>query len=126
MEAPQGWDQLLLSDQYLNGANPVVLQVHDGIRSDIMTLPIMNRIAYNVLGYLYHPGYISMFADNDLAETAKTHHLYRISSIVGFQHNHYTVGKSHKDATYARENSSIATKVGEKLFEQRKAGGFPL
>jgi len=126
MEAPQGWDKMLLADQWLNGANPVVLQVHDGIRSDIVTLPIMNRTAYNVLGYLYHPGYVSMFADNDLAETAKTHHLYRVSSIAGFQHNHWINGKAQKDATYQREGSTIAWQIGEKLFEQRKKEGFPL
>lgn len=126
MHPPEGWDEMLMDDARLASDDPCVLQVHDSIRDDIVTLPIMNRAAYDRLGYLYHDGYISMFADNDLAETAKAHGMYYRSDIVGFEHRHWVNGKAPKDDTYAREGSSIAWQVGEKLFEQRKEGGFPI
>ena len=126
MHPPEGWDQLLLDDNQLNSDKPCVLQIHDSIRDDIMTLPIMNRAAYDKLGYLYHPSYISMFADNDLAETAKVHNMYYRSKIVGFEHKHWVNGKAQKDATYERESSSVAWQLGQKVYDQRKAGGFQI
>jgi glycosyltransferase involved in cell wall biosynthesis len=102
-----------------------VLQVHDGIRNDIVTLPIMNRAAYKKLGYMYHPSYLSMYADNDLAETAKVHGMYKVSQLQ-FEHRHYSVGKAPVDATYKKENSKVSYEYGQRTFEWRKRNGFPL
>lgn len=125
MYANQGWDSDLL-DWFATHQDPAILQVHDGIRSDILTIPIMNRAAYELLGYLYHPKYISMFADNDLAETAKKHGLYHIDESIEIEHRHYTVGKSSVDETYKKENSSIAWRHGERQFKYRQKMGFPI
>lgn len=103
---------------------PAVLQVFDGIRSDILTLPIMNRAAYEALGYLYHPAYVSMFADNDLMETAKAKGFYKYHPEVRVEHRHYTNGKAVLDDTYMHENSMPAWKHGERLFNERKRHGF--
>ena len=126
MFPPIGWDTKLIERFDAYGDEPVVLQVFDGIRSDIVTLPIMNRLAYEKLGYLYHPAYISMFADNDLAETARKHGFYRVDKNLEFDHRHYTVGKSKLDKTYQKENSKIAWDHGQRVFEHRKRNGFPI
>lgn len=123
MFPPMNWD--LLIAPYMATPDPVVLQVHDGIRDDIMTLPIMNRAAYDRLGYLYHPEYLSMFADNDLAETAKAHGWY-VKCDIRFEHRHYTVGKSELDETYRKENSKTKWDHGQRVFERRKREGFPI
>lgn len=123
MFPPWHWDELL--DGEFTERTPTVLQVHDGIRDDIVTLPIMNRQAYLKLGYIYHPNYLSMFADNDLAETAKAHGMYKRSE-VRFVHKHYTAGLSANDATYKHENSSIKYTHGQRVFELRKREGFPI
>lgn len=117
------WDELVAAE--FDPELPTVLQVHDGIRNDIVTLPIMNRAAYLKLGYLYHPSYLSMFADNDLAETAKVHGMYKVSQLQ-FEHRHYTVGKAPIDDTYKRENSKVFYEYGQRTFEWRKRNGFPL
>lgn len=127
MFPPQRWDLLL--EPYLDTDQPVVLQVHDGIRDDIMTLPIMNRAAYDKLGYLYHPEYLSMFADNDLAETAKAHGMYLVADfnpVIQFEHRHYTNGKAPMDDTYRKENSRVKWDHGQRVFERRKQQGFPI
>lgn len=124
MFPPWQWDEALWAEMG-SDKEPVVLQVHDGIRNDIVTIPIMNRAAFNRLGYIYHPEYLSMFADNDLHETARIHGMLRFSDI-RFEHKHYTVGKSENDATYKHENSSIKYQHGQRVFERRKRLGFPL
>jgi len=103
---------------------PVVLQLHDGIRDDIMTFPVMNRAAYELLGYLYHPSYISMFADNDLAETAKALGIYHRCDARIVEHRHYTTGKAANDATYQHENSRLAWQHGKYVFDMRAKQGF--
>jgi len=103
---------------------PVVLQLHDGIRDDIMTFPVMNRAAYELLGYLYHPSYISMFADNDLAETAKALGIYHRCDARIVEHRHYTNGKAANDATYQHENSRLAWQHGKYVFDRRAKTGF--
>ena len=123
MYPPLNWD--IKIERFLRSPHPVVLQVHDGIRDDIMTLPIMNRAAYDQLGYLYHPDYLSMFADNDLAETAKAHGWY-VKCDVQFEHRHFTNGKASMDETYRKENSKVKWDHGQRVFERRKRDGFPI
>jgi hypothetical protein len=117
------WDELLMAE--LDPEQAQVLQVHDGIRSDIVTLPIMTRAAYKKLGYMYHPSYLSMYADNDLAETAKVHGMYKVSQLQ-FDHQHYTIGKAPIDETYRKENSKVSFEYGQRTFEWRKRHGFPI
>lgn len=119
MYACEGWDKKIIERiDAIKG--PAVLQVHDTIRCDILTIPVMNRAAYDMLGYVYYPGYVSMYADNDLTEVAKSLGIYYDATDIRFEHKHYTVGKSKLDNTYAKENSPYAMKLGKSLFEQRK------
>ena len=120
------WDEKLLAYFKRFGDEPAVLQVHDGNRCDILTIPIMNRAAYEMLGYLYHPSYMSMFADNDLTETARKHGIYYNALDIQFDHRHYTAGKSKLDVTYQKENSRVAWDHGQRTFELRKRKGFPI
>ena len=85
----------------------------------------MNRAAFNKLGYIYHPEYLSMFADNDLHDTARKHGMLRFSEL-RFEHKHYTAGKSENDATYKHENSPIKYTHGQRVYERRKREGFPI
>jgi hypothetical protein len=126
MYATEGWDRWLLKTFMELGQAPAVIQVHDGIRADICTLPIMNMAAYELLGYIYNPLYISLWADNDLAETAKAHGIYHAYDYTLADHRHYTNGKAKMDATYKKENSSVAWEHGRRTFERRKKLGFPL
>jgi len=117
---PQGWDTEIIERCYDNTA----LHVFDTIQKDIITLPIMTRQVYERLGFIYFNRYISMFADNDLTECVKRLGAYKQAFDLVFEHRHYVNGKSKMDATYERENSPHAWKVGEKLFETRKRLNF--
>jgi hypothetical protein len=119
MYANNAWDVKLINAFAQYKDLPAIIQVHDGIRSDILTIPIMNRLAYEKLGYIYNPKYISMYADNDLMMVAKKQNMYYEHIDILFDHRHYTVGKSKLDYTYRRENSNIAFEHGKRLFHHR-------
>jgi len=119
------WDSKILHKyEMING--PGILQVSDGITTLKLTIPIMNREAYAKLGYVYHPDYISMFADDDLRKTALQHGMYYNGTDIMIEHRHYSVNKAKMDKTYASENSKLAWKIGEQVFFERAKKKFPI
>lgn len=124
MYCPKNWDKELINVFKLYKDQPAVIQVHDSIRSDILTVPIMNRLAYNKLGYIYNPKYISLFADNDLMMVSKKHDMYFVHDNILFDHRHYHTGKSKIDYTYKKENSNIAFDHGQRTFNYRMQHSF--
>jgi hypothetical protein len=119
------WDRKILHKfEMING--PGVLQVSDGITVTKLTIPIMNREAYAKLGYVYHPDYISMFADDDLRKTALQHGMYYNGTDIMIEHRHYSVKKAKYDKTYQSENSHKALTHGERIFFQRAKNKFPI
>jgi len=121
----ENWDSKILHKfEMING--PGILQVNDGITTKKLTIPIMNREAYTKLGYVYHPDYISMFADDDLRKTALQHGMYYNGTDIMIEHRHFMNGKATFDKTYASENSKYAWRKGEQIFFQRAKDNFPL
>ena len=121
----ENWDSKILHKfEMING--PGILQVNDGITTTKLTIPIMNREAYAKLGYVYHPDYISMFADDDLRKTALQHGMYYNGTDIMIEHRHFMNGKATFDKTYASENSKDAWRKGEQIFFQRAKDKFPL
>jgi hypothetical protein len=119
------WDSKILHKfEMING--PGILQVSDGITVTKLTIPIMNREAYKKLGYIYHPDYISMYADDDLRKTALQHGMYYNGTDIMIEHRHYSVNKAKMDKTYASENSRTAWKIGEQVFYERAKNKFPI
>jgi hypothetical protein len=115
-ECPFDWDKIVVD--HMDMSTPCALHVDDGITnfSRIMTIPIINRKLYEVLGYVYHPSFVSMWADN---------HLYEVVSIKGkiiivdrlFQHNHYMNNKRKKDATDHYHGSTEKYNEGKSIFD---------
>ena len=125
MYSPELWDERILHKfEMIDG--PGLLQVDDGITSKKMTIPIMNREAYAKLGYMYHPDYISLFADDDLRATALTHGMYYNATDILIEHRHYSVRKSKYDKTYQIENSRTSWRIGEQIFFDRAKRKFPI
>lgn len=106
---------------------PALLKVDDclqnfGVR--VLTVPIINRQFYEKLGYFWHPGYRSMFVDEDLYNTAEKLRALKFAPQLKFPHEHVCNGKAPDDETYRR--SSANWNQGQEFFKQRKAAGFPL
>ena len=118
---PPNWD---LEIQKNAEGDDWFMLVNDGIQKKFATILIESRKYYKRLGYMYYPEYISMFADPDATEMARAHGRLQDRTNLLFKHNHYTVGGMPFDATYSNENSPVAWKHGEKLFEKRKKENF--
>jgi len=121
---PDDWDMDIAG--YCHCDEPVLLHVNDTIQTDVCTLPILNRAYYDKFGYIYHPHYYSMFADNDLTECAKRIGAYVSDFGLIFEHNHYVNGKNKRDKTYDRENSKQAWDIGKRVFARRKQLNFEI
>ena len=125
MFSPEMWDSRILNEyEMIDGAG--ILQVYDGITAQKLTIPIMNRLAYIKLGYMYHPEYISMYADDDLRKTALTHGMLYNATDIFIEHRHFMNGKAKYDKTYALENSQKAMSHGQKLYYERAKLNFPI
>lgn len=121
---PENWNSLI--ESRMDAEKMQLLHVNDTIQQSIVTIPILTRKLYDRLGFIYYPGYFSMFADNDLTECAKMLGAYVPALDLTFEHRHWVNGKNPKDATYERENSMPAYQMGQKLFGQRKKIRFGL
>jgi hypothetical protein len=136
-ESCENWD--LLIDDAID-KDKLAIQVSDGIvnkpnasyvlkygRNEIiMTIPILTKVLYNNLGYIYYPLYTGCFADNDLAEACNSIGCLKQMPQIEFTHKHYTNGHAPYDATYARHNTALSWKIGESLIKKRRAEGFNL
>lgn len=125
-DCPENWGPLI-QKEFKETKGPILLKVDDclqGFHVPVLTIPIMNRQLYDKLGYFWHPGYKSMFVDEDLYWTAKKLNALKLAPHLKFPHNHVANGKAPDDETYRR--SAANWDQGKALFNQRKAEGFPL
>lgn len=123
---PPNWCELII-DQFQGVTTPMLLKVDDCLQNfgaRVLTIPIMNRQLYEKLGYFWHPGYKSMFVDEDLYNTAEKLRALKFAPQLKFPHEHVCNGKAPDDETYRR--SSANWNQGQEFFKQRKAAGFPL
>lgn len=130
-EAPELWLKRLqrIVDDMTRPKSNWVIKPDDALQKfskGIITLPIMSRAAYKQLGYFWHPGYASMYVDEDLYWTAKYAEMLILRPDLRFVHHHYTNKRSLYDGTYARTESGEFHHIGKTLFEKRKLQNFPL
>lgn len=106
---------------------PMLIKVDDCLQKfdvPVLTIPIMNRLLYDRLGYFWHPEYKSMFVDEDLFWTARKLGAMKMCPHLKFEHNHVSVGKAEDDETYRA--SSRNWDQGKAIFKKRQGQGFPL
>lgn len=122
MECPLEWDRLLwdLMPMWPEFVLHVSTGWYDGEKAS--SIQILSRSRYEKLGYVMHPGYLSMYADDDFL-----HHAYADGVVIDarhlmFPHKHAAPGAW--DEVYLHQNSGEAGTVGKALFERRKAEGF--
>lgn len=118
---PYNWDTLLLNA--LRDKQDYIVKTQDGIQPFIITLPIMDRMYYDRFGYIYHPSYFHMYADQELADVGKKLNK-TITLPIMFPHRHYTTGQMKKDATNVQNDSYY--KQDEIIYNRRKAANFGL
>lgn len=119
---PEAWDRELA--HVIGGTREAAVWVHDGLEARILTLPVLTRALYERLGYVCHPAYRSVFADDDLTETARRAGALIDARHLRFPHRHFIAGLSPFDETYRRQNSDRAWWHGWGTFQCRGADAF--
>jgi hypothetical protein len=123
-DCPENWWELVTKE--FDGS-AILLKVDDCLQKfdvPVLTIPIMSRALYQRLGYFWHPGYRSMFVDEDLFWTSRKLGALRNAPHLKFPHNHVSIGKAQDDETYRA--SAKNWDQGKAFFKQRQAQGFPL
>jgi hypothetical protein len=121
---PQDWDAALA--QVAGERRDLAIHVGDGQAAPQMTLPVVGRELYRRLGYVYHPSYFSMFADDDITGVASALGLLVDARQLVFPHRHFSFGLSEFDATYRRQNANDKWWLGWRVFAKRRATAFGL
>lgn len=124
---PERWDTLLL------GLNPqgwidgeYVVHIDDGYVRTLCTLAILTRKRYERFGYLFYPGYQSMFTDTEFTEVAYRDGVVIYAQHLLFEHLHPDCKKRERDSVDTKHASQSRWDEGEALFNARKSAGFPL
>jgi hypothetical protein len=100
-----------------------VVHYNDGLRGESLnTLSIMGRKYYERFGYIYHPDYASVFADNEFTQVSRAlgKAVYRDQVII--RHRWMEQGK---DALYARNEDNALYARDHEVFTRRMKEGFP-
>lgn len=119
---PDRWDDELVKVIGCNFDSGIL--VDDGVDARIMTLPIVGRIMYQRLEYIYWHEYISMFCDDDLTESIRNLDKLIDARHLKFQHHHWSRGTRQFDATDASESCLMAWYSGKRILEKRRRSGF--
>lgn len=116
--APNGWTDadccVLVSDGCLNS------------QTLMATLGIITTKRYKRFGYLWYPGYQSMFSDNELAERAVMDRALIDARHLTFRHNHWVMKSREQDVVDQVHSSPARHERGRILFEMRRRRGFPI
>jgi hypothetical protein len=96
-----------------------------GIR--LCTLPIMHAEYYKKDGYVYYPGYVSVYADNEQQDVAIMRGDYKLLPIHGaIIHKHPIAGYGEQDALSLKTEDPVNYAMDAKLYHERKSINFGL
>lgn len=127
-EPPSRWDEKLAAvapDGWHLGDH--VVKVFDGYNPDLCTLAILTKTRYDHFGYIFYPGYLSLFSDTEFTNLASQGDGVLISAMnLRFEHHHPDCGRRERDDHDLEHASSSRWKLGELLYEYRKEHGFPI
>ena len=103
-----------------------VLHFNDGFSGQdrLITLSILGRRYFERFGYLYYPGYKSVFCDNEFTDVARL--LGRVTYIDQVIIQHQWVGATAPDAVHARNESPEMYAYDQPIYDERKARNFDL
>lgn len=139
-EAPEKWDEDLgaaiaeAADERRRkskGWNPeFVVQVatatpNDANRPELMTLQILSRARYERFGYVFHPRYTGMYADNEFSDVAHRDGVVIDARHLVFPHRHPYFEAVPMDHWYRLANAPHEYSLGGALYAARQACGFP-
>jgi len=123
----QGWDKLIRDDMdlyYPDGDG--CLWRYDCHQRAICTMPLMGRTWYERFGYVYHPSYTSVFADDEQTAVAQAEGKMMFFPEPICEHVHpANVGPKVNDRLYQKNETTAIWNKDQATYHRRKALGFP-
>lgn len=121
------WDLLVRQDMELYYPDcDGLLWFFDGKQMDICTLPIMGRKYYDRFRHVYHPSYVSVFADDEQTAIAKAEgRLIFFEDMLAMHQHPANCGDVKPDALYRKNETTAIWRRDEANYKCRKALGFP-
>lgn len=114
---PLHWDVALLA-RLPDSTKSAVLAVHDGHRVDsLLCIAILTRARYLSTGYLFHPGFFSVFSDNHFTRAAALDGVIVDGRDLTFRHDHPAFSTAPSDPTYERQNADEHYAAGQRLYD---------
>lgn len=126
---PTHWDtELLKVIPDLDGE--YVVEVRTGTSLDdewrrCMAHSFLTRKYYERYGYLFHPDYEGMYADDEFTEKARRDGVVVDARHLLFEHRHWIGTTVPFDDIYKRQNSQERYDRGLEILGRRRAQGFP-
>ena len=118
----EGWDRALAA--LVDPKDAVAVLVDDGLGARILTLPILTREMYRRIGFIYHPGYPSIFADDDLTQVVRRRGRLVEALHLRFEHRHPTAGLRPFDETDERQSGDRGYWAGWRRYQLRRIDDF--
>lgn len=102
-----------------------ILHFNDGYQgSKLNTLPIMGKKYYDRFGYVYYPGYKSLYCDLEMMQVSRLlGKAFYIPQVI-IEHLHPAAGKAKEDSLYEKNN--LYSKEDEQLYNAREALNFEI
>lgn len=135
IEPPKDWDKQVVEafgpNTSPNGCANVgfLLHVDDGTGDKVnpdkpwlLTILVGTRAWFKQAGFFYHPGYPSVFCDDDVSQMAMKAGAVIEAKHIKFKH---AWGGADGDETYRRAYAQENWETGRANYEKRKAAGFP-
>lgn len=119
-----GYDDTIVKDMLEHFSEfDGVLHYNDGLRGDkLNTLCILGKKYFDHFGYIYHPSYISVFADNEFTEVSYALNKAKYLDKVIIQHRWMEQGK---DALYQRNENPALYQKDHMVYSLRRSRGYP-
>jgi hypothetical protein len=123
---PVDWDTKLYTLRDHWAEEDWIAHTEDGYVHDIAVLAILTRKRYERFGYLFYPGYQSVFCDTEFTACAQAEGRVLDARHIFIEHLHPDAHKRERDEHDDRHASEERWKLGHMLFEYRRHRGFPI
>jgi hypothetical protein len=121
----QDWDEKLFTLKTGWIDEDWTAHTEDGYVHDLMVLAILTRVRYKRFGYLFYPGYESIFCDTEFTEVAYGEGRVINAKHIPIEHLHPDCNKRPRDEVDLVHASKERWNRGEMLFNFRKHRNFP-
>lgn len=123
-----GFDREILEEyqKYLPDGDVLLHFPDQNQGKNCMTMSIMDKKYYDRFGYIYYPGYQSLWCDLEAQEVGKLLGRYKFCPSRIVNHYHPSFGQARYDDQYRKTESHEVRSADESLYIERKEKNFDL